>query len=112
MKLLQRPCCSRRNSSSSSALITVTIMAGGTRNLLLLPLPRRVNRLLVREHPAGEIRRVRWYSGSCRGAYLIIRQKWMAAIVYDFYSNLSYCCYLPEIDGKRAMSCFENPQYA
>ena len=35
----------------------------------------------------------------------------MAAIVYDFYSNLSYCCYLPEIDGKRAMSCFENPQY-
>ncbi len=36
----------------------------------------------------------------------------MAAIVYDFYSNLSYCCYLPEIDGKGAMSCFENPQYA
>ncbi len=25
--------------------------------------------------------------------------------------NLSYCCYLPEIDGKGAMSCFENPQY-
>jgi hypothetical protein len=86
MMVWRRTCCGRSRNHS-------TLTVGGTKSpllLLLLPLLRKADPSLVREHSAGSV---------------VERQAVTAA--YDFYSNLIVMYFLLKMDGNGAMSCFK-----